>query len=168
MASMNLGETSTSTAAFDMRGGNWVVHGGFYDSVTKLVHFGARDYDPETGRWMQRDPILFGGGDTNLYAYCGGDPVNCTDPNGLFPKRFDKWYGFSKKFWKWAHKRLNQGMRKCKGEQISKEEAEELYREWEELGKPGPDGGKWWEDVLDLLLPFPPMLYAPPEWQQTA
>ena len=83
MASMNLGETSTSTAAFDMRGGNWVVHGGLSDPDTKLVHFGARDYDPETGRWMQRDPILFGGGQANLYAYVGNDPVNLTDPTGL-------------------------------------------------------------------------------------
>jgi len=65
-----------------MRGGNWVVHGGFYDSVTKLVHFGARDYDPETGRFMQRDPILFGGGQANLYAYVNNDPVNRVDPTG--------------------------------------------------------------------------------------
>src|SRR5205823_2338163 len=25
--------------------------GGLYDADTKLVHFGARDYDPQTGRW---------------------------------------------------------------------------------------------------------------------
>jgi len=63
--------------------------GGLSDPDTKLVHFGARDYDPETGRWMQRDPILFDGGDTNLYEYCAADPVNVVDPGGLayFSKR---------------------------------------------------------------------------------
>lgn len=43
-----------------------------------------RDYDPETGRWLSKDPILFGGGDTNLYGYVMADPVNFIDPLGLF------------------------------------------------------------------------------------
>lgn len=53
--------------------------------VDAFVHFGARDYDPFAGRWTGKDPILFGGGDPNIYAYCGNDPVNCIDPNGKFP-----------------------------------------------------------------------------------
>jgi RHS repeat-associated protein len=57
--------------------------GGLWDQDTKLVHFGAREYDPATGRWLQKDPISFRGGDTNLYAYAGGDPVNFVDPSGL-------------------------------------------------------------------------------------
>ena len=57
--------------------------GGIWDRDTGLVHFGAREYDPATGRWLQKDPILFRGGDTNLYAYVGGDPVNWIDPSGL-------------------------------------------------------------------------------------
>ncbi|MFP2907665.1 RHS repeat-associated core domain-containing protein [Pyxidicoccus sp. 3LFB2] len=60
--------------------------GGLYDRDTKLTRFRARDYDAETGRWTARDPIRFRGGDTNLYAYCWGDPVNFNDPDGLFPK----------------------------------------------------------------------------------
>ena len=56
--------------------------GGLYDSLTHLVHFGARDYDPETGRWTRKDPILFAGGDTNLYGYVGNDPINSIDSNG--------------------------------------------------------------------------------------
>jgi len=59
--------------------------GGLYDHVTGLVRFGARDYDPETGRWMAKDPILFGGGDVNLYGYVMGDPVNWGDPSGYRP-----------------------------------------------------------------------------------
>jgi RHS repeat-associated protein len=56
--------------------------GGLYDPDTGLVRFGARDYDPELGRWTAKDPLLFDGGDTNLYAYALGDPVNRTDPTG--------------------------------------------------------------------------------------
>lgn len=57
--------------------------GGLYDPDTGLVRFGARDYDAATGRWTTKDPIGFGGGDANLYAYVGGDPVNRVDPSGL-------------------------------------------------------------------------------------
>lgn len=57
--------------------------GGLYDPDTGLMRFGYRDYDPMTGRWLAKDPILFGGGQANLYLYCHGDPVNWIDPYGL-------------------------------------------------------------------------------------
>ena len=57
--------------------------GGLYDPDTGLTRFGARDYDAETGRWTAKDPILFNGGDTNLYGYVLNDPVNFIDPKGL-------------------------------------------------------------------------------------
>ena len=57
--------------------------GGLYDNDTKLVRFGARDYDSFTGRWTCKDPIDFEGGDTNLFAYCMNDPVNFLDPDGM-------------------------------------------------------------------------------------
>jgi RHS repeat-associated protein len=57
--------------------------GGLYDPDTQLTRFGARDYDPQTGRWTSKDPIGFGGGDANLYSYVQGDPVNLVDPSGL-------------------------------------------------------------------------------------
>ncbi len=57
--------------------------GGLYDSETGLVRFGARDYDAEVGRWTSKDPILFKGGDTNLYGYTWNDPINLIDPSGL-------------------------------------------------------------------------------------
>jgi RHS repeat-associated protein len=59
--------------------------GGLYDQDTKLVRFGARDYDPEVGRWTSKDPILFNGGDTNLYGYVISDPINFIDRDGKNP-----------------------------------------------------------------------------------
>jgi hypothetical protein len=47
------------------------------------VRFGARDYDLEIGRWTEKDPILFNGGDANIYRYAFGDPLNFIDPTGL-------------------------------------------------------------------------------------
>src|SRR5262249_48141852 len=57
--------------------------GGLYDSNTKLIRFGARDYDAEVGRWTVKDPIVFRGGQTNLYSYVENDPLNRRDPSGL-------------------------------------------------------------------------------------
>jgi RHS repeat-associated protein len=65
--------------------------GGLYDTDTGLIRFGYRDYDPETGRWTARDPIGFDGGDTNLYGYVLGDPVNGIDPEGLYKKKLLEW-----------------------------------------------------------------------------
>jgi RHS repeat-associated protein len=57
--------------------------GGLYDMDTKLVRFGARDYDPAVGRWTTKDPTGFEGLDSNLFAYAGSDPINFIDPTGL-------------------------------------------------------------------------------------
>ncbi|QDK45624.1 hypothetical protein DOM22_10925 [Bdellovibrio sp. ZAP7] len=57
--------------------------GGVYDYQTGIVRFGARDYDPEYGRWTSKDPIIFKGGDSNLFGYVINDPVNLIDITGL-------------------------------------------------------------------------------------
>jgi RHS repeat-associated protein len=57
--------------------------GGLYDQQTGLVRFGARDYDPVTGRWTAKDPINFKGRQANLFAYVLNNPINFIDPNGL-------------------------------------------------------------------------------------
>jgi len=56
--------------------------GGLYDPDTGLVRFGARDYDPEVGRWTAKDPLNFAASDPNLYGYVFNDPVNLIDPDG--------------------------------------------------------------------------------------
>jgi hypothetical protein len=33
---------------------------------------------------LSKDPLLFGGGDTNLYGYTFNDPINFVDPSGKF------------------------------------------------------------------------------------
>jgi len=62
--------------------------GGLYDPDTGLVRFGARDYQPGSGRWIEKDPIGFRGGSTNLYEYAHNDTINARDPSGrdIMPK----------------------------------------------------------------------------------
>ena len=36
------------------------------------------------GRYMSQDPIGYLSEDFNLYRYCGNDPLNRVDPQGLF------------------------------------------------------------------------------------
>jgi len=57
---------------------------------TKLDYAVNRHYDPQQGRFTQVDPIgldaasLANPQTLNLYSYCGNDPINNIDPDGLF------------------------------------------------------------------------------------
>src|SRR5690606_971485 len=55
--------------------------GGIVDADTGLVRFGARDYEPTTGRWTARDPVRLAGG-KNPYVYLSGAPTKAKDPGG--------------------------------------------------------------------------------------
>jgi RHS repeat-associated protein len=48
-----------------------------------LYHLRNRFYSPDTGRFLQPDPIGFRGDRSNLYRYCGNNPVTRWDPFGL-------------------------------------------------------------------------------------
>ncbi len=56
--------------------------GGLYDADTGLVRFGFRDYDAEVGKWTAKDSIGFGGGDSDLYGYCGENPISLISAPG--------------------------------------------------------------------------------------
>jgi RHS repeat-associated protein len=72
-----------------VRPASWVDNRGFLnqpaDPGVGLSLLGARLYDPGTGRFLQRDPVLEAGDPQQLggYAYAGNDPVNRSDPSGL-------------------------------------------------------------------------------------
>ena len=61
----------------------YLFQGGRYDTTTGLYEFGARDYSPTLGRWMEQDPIGYAGGDSNLYGFVGENPATQNDPTGL-------------------------------------------------------------------------------------
>jgi len=50
--------------------------------VLRHVRSGFRSYNPETGRWLNRDPIEEEGG-ANTYNFCANDSVSITDTLGL-------------------------------------------------------------------------------------
>jgi len=64
---------------------NYLYRGEQFDSDLGLYYLRARYYNPQTGRFMSRDPE-----DGNVkdpatlhkYLYAGGDPVNAIDPRG--------------------------------------------------------------------------------------
>jgi RHS repeat-associated protein len=53
-----------------------------FDQETGLLFNRARYFDPSTGRFLNEDPLGFGGGDTNFYSYAFNNPVAFTDPSG--------------------------------------------------------------------------------------
>jgi len=72
-------------------------------SSTGLDYAINRTYDSKAGRFTQVDPIGMRSVDLNtpqslnLYNYCGNDPINRTDPDGLFWASLGR---FFKKVWK--------------------------------------------------------------------
>jgi RHS repeat-associated protein len=68
---------SGNIGRFQYTGQKWITEIGLYD-------YKARMYHPKLGRFVQTDPIGYGGG-MNLYAYVRADPINYTDSMGTDP-----------------------------------------------------------------------------------
>ncbi len=56
--------------------------GQYFDRETGLAYNYFRDYDPQTGRYVQADPLGLAGG-LNPYRYVEGNPLTAYDPYGL-------------------------------------------------------------------------------------
>jgi RHS repeat-associated protein len=56
-------------------GQQWYSELGVYDLRNRF-------YSPDLGRFLQGDPLGFGGDATNLYRYCANNPLKLTDPSG--------------------------------------------------------------------------------------
>jgi RHS repeat-associated protein len=56
--------------------------GQYYDAKTGLFYNYFRDYEPQTGRYIESDPIGLEGG-VSTYGYVGSRPLWAFDPHGL-------------------------------------------------------------------------------------
>ncbi|MFD5904695.1 polymorphic toxin-type HINT domain-containing protein [Streptomyces microflavus] len=61
--------------------------GGTMDKDSGLTHLGAREYDPDLGRFVSVDPLfdLTDPQQMNGYTYANNDPITKWDPDGLRP-----------------------------------------------------------------------------------
>ena len=55
--------------------------GQYRDAEFGLIYLRARYYDPATGQFLSRDPMV--ASTRSPYGYVGGNPLNGTDPTGL-------------------------------------------------------------------------------------
>ena len=73
-------DPTNHASAFGIRhlftGQQWYSDIGLYDLRNRF-------YSPDIGRFLQPDPIGFGGDATNLYRYCGNNPLKWSDPTGM-------------------------------------------------------------------------------------
>lgn len=86
------GAALDSSVGFD--GTTHTYTGQENDAATGLKYYGARYYDPLTGRFVTPDPALPGEGldpqGFNRFSYVMNNPVNFTDPTGFTPELPDE------------------------------------------------------------------------------
>jgi len=62
---------------------NELTYTGREDDGTGVYYYRARYYHPALARFITQDPMGFGGGQTNLYAYVANNPLKFSDSLGL-------------------------------------------------------------------------------------
>ncbi len=77
------GETAQTTVS-GTPSDNAQQYTGRENDGTGLMYYRARYYLPGCARFISEDPIGWASGQTNNYAYVGGDPLNYRDPSGKF------------------------------------------------------------------------------------
>jgi RHS repeat-associated protein len=60
--------------------------GQYFDAETGLHYNYHRDYDPETGRYVEADPVGIERGGNHSYIYAHGNTSRWDDPSGLLVK----------------------------------------------------------------------------------
>ncbi len=71
----------------ELAGGDFRFQGQWLSSRTDLYHFRARDYDPESGRFVSRDSvelIEYEPESSNPYQFVYNNPYVYSDPTGMF------------------------------------------------------------------------------------
>jgi len=77
-----------STSKTEAVSNPWQFASGYLDANTRLYKFGERYYDPQVGRWTQKDPVggsLGSVNSTNPYVYANNLPNMVVDPSGRDP-----------------------------------------------------------------------------------
>jgi RHS repeat-associated protein len=70
----------------------------YFDTETGLYYVKKRYYDSQTGRWISPDDVVILNltmhqvNGLNLYMFCGNNPVNNIDDNGMFFKKIGNWF----------------------------------------------------------------------------
>jgi uncharacterized protein RhaS with RHS repeats len=105
-----------------------------------MFYYRNRYYSPQTGRFISEDPVGWASGQTNAYAYVGGNPVQFNDPYGLH--KGDQWYGYNdKNFRDWVH-----GIKQDEGipgpVNFTKPMLDDFWSQWNGEGCPVGKGGK--------------------------
>ena len=127
------GQTTVTGAA----SGNPSQYTSRENDGTGLYYYRARYYNPTLQRFISQDPLGIGGGDTNLYAYTGNNPVSFNDPFGL--EKSDFWNDFYKTW-----------------EQIADIRAAQDF--WSQTAEDAINNGNWLgatgADIMNLLLDY--------------
>jgi RHS repeat-associated protein len=76
-------------------GNRFMFQGREYFPELGIYDYRHRFYHPAIGRFLQSDPTGFDAGDMNLFRYCDDDPIDKSDPTGLYETPAGGWENFS-------------------------------------------------------------------------